>query len=376
MSAESIPRNERDARNALADLLERRSADIIVRWLEVLEDEVVTTHMSLTELRNGIATYLEQLAVVLRSEVEIVPGGVGAWKEVAKAHAITRIRQGFDVSQLVHEFIVLRRILFEVVEEHDGTTWLARQAMLLADLVEAAVADSVASYVAARDFAARRAHAEHVGFVTHELRNPLSAAMTAVARLGSQPEVVATSGSVLTLLRRSLDRLRGLVDRVLETQRLTAGELTPKATDIRLGALMEEALRVARKRAEDKGLRFRARFDPEMIVCVDTQLSVSALQNVVDNAVKFTDVGEVHVTSEDRDDEVVIHVCDNCTGLSEPELATIFEPFERGHTGKPGTGLGLAIARRSIEAQGGTIGAESPGDRGCHFWLTLPKPKA
>ena len=56
----------------------------------------------------------------------------------------------------------------------------------------------------------------------------------------------------------------------------------------------------------------------------------------------------------------------------ERVAAEIFEPFKRGHTSKAGTGLGLAIARQAIEAQGGTIHAESPGVSGCHFWFTLP----
>jgi signal transduction histidine kinase len=80
------------------------------------------------------------------------------------------------------------------------------------------------------------------------------------------------------------------------------------------------------------------------------------------------------VFSEDRPHDVVVHVYDNCHGLSPQELAIIFEPFKRGHSSKPGSGLGLAIARRAIEAQGGVIGAESDSERGCHFWVTLPKP--
>jgi signal transduction histidine kinase len=75
-----------------------------------------------------------------------------------------------------------------------------------------------------------------------------------------------------------------------------------------------------------------------------------------------------------RPGDVVLHVYDNCEGLSDEELKTIFEPFRRGaHTNKPGTGLGLAIARRAVEAQGGTIAAESVTERACHFWFTMPQ---
>jgi signal transduction histidine kinase len=79
------------------------------------------------------------------------------------------------------------------------------------------------------------------------------------------------------------------------------------------------------------------------------------------------------VTVDDRDEEFVVHVRDTCEGISEEELRTIFEPFERGASGKSGTGLGLAIAKRAVQVQGGSIQAESREGGGCHFWITLPK---
>jgi signal transduction histidine kinase len=95
--------------------------------------------------------------------------------------------------------------------------------------------------------------------------------------------------------------------------------------------------------------------------------------NLLDNAVKFTDEGEVRVETVEQSGVWELHVRDTCPGLSPEELATIFEPFQRGVTSKPGSGLGLTIARRTVEAQGGAIGADSSGERGCHFWIRLPR---
>jgi signal transduction histidine kinase len=125
--------------------------------------------------------------------------------------------------------------------------------------------------------------------------------------------------------------------------------------------------------AEAKGLTLVADVEPHVRVHADPELAASAISNVIDNALKYTDAGQVRVNAAPAVDHVTIHVWDNCQGLSGEELQTIFEPFHRGHSRKPGTGLGLAIARRALEAQGGSIHAESPGDRGCHFWLTLPR---
>ena len=106
---------------------------------------------------------------------------------------------------------------------------------------------------------------------------------------------------------------------------------------------------------------------------MDSGLTSAALQNLADNAAKYTDEGGIAIDVEEQPDTVVVHVRDSCVGISQEELKTLFEPFSRGNTDKAGTGLGLAIARRAVESQGGSIGAESPGHSGCHFWVALPK---
>jgi len=142
-----------------------------------------------------------------------------------------------------------------------------------------------------------------------------------------------------------------------------------------LGQILAEPLATAKLGAEAKRLNLMTKFDPDVIVEVDPKLAMSAIDNVVQNAVKYTDEGDIEVTVDDHPTEVVVHVHDSGPGLSKMELKSVFEPFRRGSTSKPGTGLGLAIARRAVGAQGGTIHAESEKGKGCHFWLTLPKPR-
>jgi signal transduction histidine kinase len=177
------------------------------------------------------------------------------------------------------------------------------------------------------------------------------------------------------MLERSLNRLRAHIDTMLLTQRLDANEVEARPVDINLGQIMADATKAAELEAHQKGVDFRTHYDPDVELHVDPGLTTSALQNVVDNAVKFTDRGRVDVLAENLPEKALIHIYDNCEGLSKEEIQTIFEPFKRAHSGKAGTGLGLAIARRALEAQGGQIGAESGVEHGCHFWLTLPKPQ-
>jgi signal transduction histidine kinase len=156
-------------------------------------------------------------------------------------------------------------------------------------------------------------------------------------------------------------------------ERLQAGAVKPRLVEVREGELLGQATEAARLAAERKGLAFALCCVPERTVVLDPDLTRSTIQNLVDNAVKYTDAGRIEVVTEDLESSWSVHVHDNCHGLSGEELRTIFEPFRRGATSKRGAGLGLAIARRAIESQGGTIHAESPGAVGCHFWFRLPK---
>ena len=366
---------DRRRRVILAEAIVARMDEIERRWLSRVQAEIAPGRddVSPTDLRNAIADYLAGLAEALRGEETAEHGGTVAWADVAREHAVTRVRLGFDIDQLVREFILLRRVLFEVAREEELIS-NDFQSEHLADLIEAAIATSVRSYIESRDVAERRHQAEHIGFLTHELRNPLSTATMAASRLRKRPEVAAAEASTLDLLDRGLNRMRALIDGILLTQRLDAHEMECRPADLALGQIMSDATRAAELEASNKGVAFAAQYDPDVQIHADPGLTVSALQNIVDNAVKFTDHGRVAVVADAHGSEVVVHVYDNCDGVSPEELQTIFEPFKRAHSGKAGTGLGLAIARRAIEAQGGRIGADSSGDRGCHFWLTLPRP--
>jgi signal transduction histidine kinase len=367
--------NQRQGRGVLADEIGRHHAEIVQRWLQRVTDDIARTgrNIAQTELRDGIDDYLTRLAGSLRAEGNVLSEGTQAWKDVARGHAVTRVRLGFDISQLVHEFIVLRESMLEVFTD-GGLRLDAEQTNYLATLIDAAIAVAVESYVESRDDASRAQQAQHIGFITHELRNPLTTAKTAASQLRRQG---AGAGSIrlVDALDRSLDKLSRLVEQVLLSERLDSGDVQCDRADVPLGQIMEDAIRAAAHDARTKGLHFHARYDPELMLYVDPALAISAVQNVVDNAVKFTDDGNVEVDGEDRGGEIAIHVRDNCKGLSQDDLARIFEPFRRGRSGKPGSGLGLTIARRAVEAQGGTITAAPAESGGCHFTLTLPKSR-
>jgi signal transduction histidine kinase len=360
------------AANHLGEIIERNQHEIERRWLERVEKDLAAGYgIEPTQLRDGLPDYLKAL-VRLFSQTEANNLDLTAepsWSKVASEHGITRVRIGFNIDQLIHEFIILRQVIRETVKEQ-GLVVEGPEA-ILADTLDAAIAAAVSAYVDARDYEARKKQAENIGFLTHELRNPLSTAMLSASQI--RRHVSPQHLPLLDMLDRSHKKLSDLIDTVLLTQKLESGKIESRPVAIKLGILIEPALEAARALAARKGLAFHVNYDSERQVYVDPVLTRSALQNIADNAAKYTDQGEVSVVAEDSRDGFTVHVRDTCGGISNEEIRTIFEPFKRGTTGKSGTGLGLAIARRAVEAQGGTIQAESPGSSGCHFWITLPK---
>ena len=364
-----------ESRLTLARTIDRRGLDIVDRWLSRVEANVRGREVSPAELRDAMPDYLRRIAEALRTTADTVGhGAAAAWADVAREHALTRVRLGFDVDELVREFILLRQVLFEVATE-DGVLLDRTQAARVADLIDAAIAVVVKSYVESRDYEARRREAEHIGFVSHELRNPLATAKLAASRLRRSSSLNAEEARALELLHRNLNRLGRQIEDVLKLERIASGKVEPNARPLALDEVLRDPVANAKAAADAKGLTLSVEYDARSTVCVDPDLTASAVANVLGNAVKYTDAGQVALRCEESAEQVTLHVYDNCPGLSTEELDVIFAPFERGRSKKPGTGLGLAIASQELQAQGGAIGADSAEERGCHFWITLPKQK-
>jgi signal transduction histidine kinase len=365
-----------EAERQLGRLIAENRAEIEQRWLERVRSEIDRdSTIEPTQLRDGMPDYLRRIAAML--EQSAVPSDTDAreiWLDVAREHGVTRVRIGFDIGQLVREFVLLRHVIREVISERGGP--LHTLGAVLADILDAAIGEAVRAYVEARDHQARRKQAEHIGFLTHELRNPLATATLTASQLRRELGG-AQHSRTLERLERSHQRLSELIERVLRAEKIEAGHFRTHPVDVSLGIVLDAVFDTPQAVAAAKGLEFRVSYDTNIALHVDPLLTRSAIQNLVENAIKYTEHGWVEVSAEERTDDIVIHFRDSCAGIPPDDLHRIFEPFERGAAHRQGqqegTGLGLAIARRAIEAQGGVVGAESPEPMGCHFWIVLPK---
>ena len=178
-------------------------------------------------------------------------GPIRAWREVAREHGVTRVRIGFDISQLVREFIMLRHVIREVAAELAPPP--EKYEPILADLFDAAISAAVQSYMDARDYEGRRHQAENIGFITHELRNPLATALLSVSQLRKQEP--GPDPRVLDRMERSLRNMDQLIAGVLLTEKLETGARQAELVTTRLGPVVDGAVEGARAPGQAEGAR-------------------------------------------------------------------------------------------------------------------------
>jgi two-component system sensor histidine kinase KdpD len=204
--------------------------------------------------------------------------------------------------------------------------------------------------------------------VSHDLRSPLTAITAAAGGLGSETLDAEARAELVSVIATESDRLTRLVDNLLDLSRLQAGQLEPRADWASVEEVVEATL--ASVPAPPGG--FAVSIDPELPMFeADIAQIERALANVVENSVRHADAGPVTITAERIGDELSIRVADRGPGIARAELERIFEPFHTGDRSE-GTGLGLAIARGFVEANGGSLRAQSLPGQGATFAIRLP----
>ncbi|HEX8914874.1 MAG TPA: ATP-binding protein, partial [Humisphaera sp.] len=243
--------------------------------------------------------------------------------------------------------------------------------------------DSAAAMVVIEDITQQRAAeaARHafVAQATHELRTPLTNIRlyveTAIEDGEADPSIRTKALNVINGEARRLERIVG---EMLSVAEIEAGAFKLKADDVRLDALFEEVRHDYAEQAREKRIALSFVLPPKLpVLHADRDKVTVILQNLVGNALKYTNPGGSVTVRVDADDkQVAVAVADTGIGIAPDECERVFERFFRSADGRvakiTGTGLGLTIAREAARLHGGEIGVESQLNRGSTFTLTLP----
>ncbi len=218
--------------------------------------------------------------------------------------------------------------------------------------------------------------------MSHEIRTPMNGIL-GVANLLAKTEMGDAQKNYLKLIKESANNLLVIVNDVLDIEKITSGKFEFEQIPFRFADKLNSSIQSFQYKAEEKGiqLNYFSQLEESLILVGDPYRLIQILNNLLNNAIKFTPRGKVTVNifSSMRDEEKIVvdfTLQDTGIGIDASKLDTIFEPFVQASSDTTrkfgGTGLGLSICKNLIEMQGGSISVESKFGEGTVFHFSLP----
>ena len=234
--------------------------------------------------------------------------------------------------------------------------------------------------------AASSAKSEFLANMSHEIRTPMNAVI-GLAYLLEETRLTLEQRQFVTKIQAAGRSLLGVINNVLDLSKIEAGELGIEHAPFSLGTLLQDVRELFGEHAGGKAIAFAIHAEPHLpdVLMGDAQRLRQVLINLLGNAFKFTDEGQVALqvsVVDRRGDHIVLRfaVKDTGMGISPETQERLFTPFMQADASTTrrfgGTGLGLSIVRRLVDLMGGTAGVISKEGQGSEFWFSVPLPVA
>jgi signal transduction histidine kinase len=319
-------------------------------------------------LNLGLPMFYEQLIRVLEEKLSAKPPE--EMVKTAASHGKEFLRLGYSLSHVVHAYGSMCQAITELATRKKADI-SSEEFNILNGCLDVAIAAAVSEYQFRSNEQIDEREVKHLGFLAHELRNALSSATVASEMI--KAGLVGTGGSTAKVLEANLIRMRNLIDRSLSEVRMRAdSELFIEK--FRLSDLFDQIVLTAKVDAKKKSQALVADVDPKIELESDRQFILSAVANLLQNAIKYTKPnGRIWLRGKVAGKRVVIEIEDECGGIEPENVSALFEPYTQQHVDRSGLGLGLAITQKAIHLSQGTVSVHNKPGSGCVFIIDLPQ---
>lgn len=359
----------------LGELIENHRSELLAAWQREVALLPGAEHLDGPTITDHIPQLLTELSENLKSERNDV-----SFIQSSSEHGVQRWKAGFDITEVVTEYSILRTCLNRLAEQHD-LAFTNHAGRVINTVFDSAVAQAIKAYATHMTVELQRRREEHLSFVVHDLRTPLQAIALASEMLArSLPDGAKTElfETCLATLRRNSSRLEALIKSVLQDEANLQLADAPKVERRKfdLWPLVESSIQDLYPIACDSRTTLVNDVPPDMTIFADARLLGHVLQNLLSNAIRFSPNGKITVGARERAAEGIAEcwVQDTGTGIEPERLDKIFEKLQTDqHPEKRGVGLGLAIVKQIVELHGGTITVESRVGEGSTFTFQIPQ---
>ena len=324
----------------------------------------------LSEHADSLAARNAELNRQLQSLIRQIDGKIQADLQKREDEIATMREKSFIQIGGLTGFVVLLLVISYIII-HRNITRIKRYKRETADLIE----QQKQSIKQNEALIASRKKAVHT--ITHELRTPLTAIMGYAGLMRKDCNTDKT-GTYIRNIQESSDRMREMLNTLLNFFRLDNGKEQPNISPYRISAIKHILETEFTPIAMNKGLSLTVKNVCDAVVLTDKERIIQIGNNLLSNAIKFTDSGGVSLTADYDNGILKIIVEDTGTGMTNEEQQRVFGAFERlsNAAAKDGFGLGLSIVQRIVSMLGGTIQLESEKGKGSRFTVKIPMQTA
>lgn len=361
----------------LAQLIREKKDTLLKRWRDQVRELPSAAHLDIPTLNDHIPALLDELAQALehpsdRTIAETLKEGT------PPEHGIQRFEDGFDITEVVSEYNILRGCVHDLALEND-LSLEGRPFHTLNQVLDQAIGLAVKTHAEQQALAVKQRREEYLAFVAHDLRNPLTAISLAASVLEmtlQEQTGNAESAQMIKTLHRNVGQLEALVAKVLEENADQGSQegVLPVKRDFDLWPLVQAIVQDMKPVALTARAKLINLVTDDLVVFADSGLLRRVFQNLISNAITYAPGGEVRIggRANEQDGTISCWVTDTGTGIPTDKLEKVFEKGEGDPARQESTGLGLAIVKSFVEAHGGEVHAESPEGQGTTIRFVLP----